>query len=385
MVRHRRFPALWIGVIGILSGLALFLHAPHAAANPDSYPYADVPCVWAPYTTHGRGARWCANYDWGTRPDNARPASVISPYGYAYRNCTDYVAWKLDSLGVPATIYRGLHHAKDWATPPADRGIVVDGVPAVGSVAVRTTGEYGHLAFVEAVAADGSIYISQYNRHADGVYSEDSGQPALLGFSLFIHMEAYMPSQAVAEPVIEPAAEEVPQQATVSEAEPDPELAPAPTVSLLSTETTGGTVTLQQVSSEPVRPPIPDVPIAAGVTEVQPDNLPRQAETPVIPVATPPPVITAPAVSTGPVPVPSVPASATPSPSAHDPPPAPSTALSYEPAVAPAAYMAPRATPSAWASWWPLGVFLAAVGLREGVRAWVRRKTVPVDARPHSA
>jgi surface antigen len=192
----RRF-LLW-GLFGLLVVLGC-LHATKGHAQA-AYPYPNKPCVHAPYGVQGTAPNWCPNYDWGDRPNDTSQANVISPYGYYYRNCTDYAAWKVSSLGVPADRYKGLGDAKTWAIRAPAKGVRVDGAAAVGSVAVRTSGQFGHLAFVEEVRADGIIRVSHYNYRADGNYSESVGTPASFGFAAFVHFEDFMPPPAMPPP-----------------------------------------------------------------------------------------------------------------------------------------------------------------------------------------
>lgn len=238
------------GVVFAFVMVWLFCHGQSASAQNGAYPYPDKPCVWAPHARQGVGPNWCPNYDWGDQPGSTAAANVISPYGYYYRNCTDYAAWKVHAQGVSPAQYKGLGNAKDWAARGPRNGLRVDGVPAVGSVAVRTTGKYGHTAYVEEVRPDGTIRVSQYNAKADGNYSEAVGTPRQFGFSVFVHFEDYMPkptppptqpsiSQPVAEPVDPPPTAALPAAAV--------EPAPAPAV------------TEPEVLSQPVTPATTEV------------------------------------------------------------------------------------------------------------------------------
>jgi hypothetical protein len=164
------------------------------------YPYQDMPCIHAPYAIQGSAAAWCSNYDWGLRRNDTGAASTISPLGYAYRNCTDYVAWRLAGDGIASSQYRGLGHAKTWADRAQSRGLSVDGRPAAGAVAVRPTGAYGHVAYVLAVYEDDTIRVAQYNKHGEGSFSEATGTPAGLGFSRFIHFESIAPAPVASMP-----------------------------------------------------------------------------------------------------------------------------------------------------------------------------------------
>jgi surface antigen len=173
-----------LGAMGVVVG-----NASPAAADTGGYPYYNMPCVVPPYGTTGTGY-WCSGYNWGTIPNNTSNASELSPYGYDYRNCTDYVAWKLSTLGVQPAQYKGLGNADTWGSNAASHGLVDNGSPKVGSVAVSTAGTFGHVAFVTAVNGT-NITVSQYNYGEDGNYSVQSGTAAGLGFSSFVHFEQY--------------------------------------------------------------------------------------------------------------------------------------------------------------------------------------------------
>ena len=154
----------------LLSCAVVLCNVLPAHAADGGYPYADM---------HGPGTS-PSGYTW-TDAQGRR----YSPYGYVYRNCTDYVAWKVVSLGVPATTIKGLGHAGQWADVAAKRNLSVSDKPSIWSVAVQTSGGYGHVAFVEEVYADGTITVSEYNV-TPGTFGVRTGTPASLGFSKFI-------------------------------------------------------------------------------------------------------------------------------------------------------------------------------------------------------
>jgi surface antigen len=169
--------AMVVAAIASLAGTS----AAHAEAG--GYPHWNMPCSHAPYATTGA----CANYDWGPVHDGSA-STTYSSRGYGYRNCTDWVAWRLQQLGLPDSKTRGLGNGKDWVNA-ASRGIIVDSTPAPGDAAVRTGGTYGHVAFVEAVNGN-NITVSQYNNGAVGEYSTQTGTPAALNFQKFLHFGA---------------------------------------------------------------------------------------------------------------------------------------------------------------------------------------------------
>jgi surface antigen len=197
-----------------LALLALLGFAGAARAATGGYPYSSMPCEHAPYAVSGR-ANYCADYDWGPK-HTARydDPSEISPYGYAYRNCTDFVAWKLATLGVPASLYRGHGNAKAWASVG---GVVTNTTPAIGAVAVQTGGTFGHVAFITAVNGN-KITIEEYNYGENGTYDPRSGTLTGLGFNRVTHFEAYEHGAA-------------PAPATPVPSIPDPPTSPPPTTS----------------------------------------------------------------------------------------------------------------------------------------------------------
>lgn len=81
-------------------------------------------------------------------PGNARN-------GYAYGNCTYYVAMK---RAVP----RGWGNARTWLQRAAASGYKTGTTPAVGAIAWTPFGRYGHVAYVEAVNGN-TVTISEMN------------------------------------------------------------------------------------------------------------------------------------------------------------------------------------------------------------------------------
>lgn len=123
------------------------------------YPWGLAPC----YHT-GQVDGYCYNYDW------AVGGSIWNWNlgGYGYRNCTDWVAYRVRVAGghVPS----GLGNAKLWDDRGPSYGLTVSSTPRVGAAAVSNSGNYGHVMYVEAVNGDGSIVVSDYNRAGTGKY-----------------------------------------------------------------------------------------------------------------------------------------------------------------------------------------------------------------------
>lgn len=143
------------------------------------YPWGNAYCV---HTGQVGGA--CYNYDWYF---NGGPWDV---WGYGYRNCTSWVAYKLASDSKSGFSYLG--NAAQWPANAAARGFGVSygsGARA-GDAAVNPNGFYGHVMYVEAVLSDGRVVVSDYNRLGDGYYRGPEGNSSgVLGQSglVFIH------------------------------------------------------------------------------------------------------------------------------------------------------------------------------------------------------
>ena len=90
-------------------------------------------------------------------------------YGYSYRNCTSYVAWRVVAEGVRVAAVQWLGDAGSWARNVTSAS--VDRTPAAGSAAVLE-GSPGHIAFVEAVLASGAIRVSEYNKFGAGGFDD---------------------------------------------------------------------------------------------------------------------------------------------------------------------------------------------------------------------
>lgn len=128
------------------------------------YPWGNAYCLHT-----GQVGGPCYNYDWYF---NGGPWDV---WGYGYRNCTSWVAYKLAADGKTGFTYLG--NAADWPGGAAARGFDVSyGSGArVGDAAVNPNGYYGHVMYVEAVFDDGRVVVSDYNRLGDGLYRGPEG------------------------------------------------------------------------------------------------------------------------------------------------------------------------------------------------------------------
>jgi surface antigen len=93
----------------------------------------------------------------------------LSPLGYYYRECVDFVAWRLNrdagSTGSPwkwtwGNLTPGGGNGSAWASNWAAKGRATGKTPVVGAVATFT---YNHVAYVQSVPGDGTVVLEEYN------------------------------------------------------------------------------------------------------------------------------------------------------------------------------------------------------------------------------
>ncbi len=158
-----------------------------ATAYADALGYPWPSDMQAPCQFGAAGGQSCVNpnkiddkYNWGVYV-----GGVFHKYreagGYEYRNCTDYTAWRLESVGVPASKVNGLGNGGSWYNnaPASERSLA----PKAWDAAV-VPGK--HVVFVESVNANGTITVSEYNRYGNGTGSTWTGRPVDRGFTEFV-------------------------------------------------------------------------------------------------------------------------------------------------------------------------------------------------------
>ncbi|MGO4785388.1 CHAP domain-containing protein [Cryobacterium sp. W22_MBD10_FK3] len=92
----------------------------------------------------------------------------LSPLGYYYRECVDFVAWRLNRDAgttspfkwVWSTMTPGGGNASAWANAWSNKGWASSKSPVVGAVAWFT---YNHVAYVQSVPGDGTVVLEEYN------------------------------------------------------------------------------------------------------------------------------------------------------------------------------------------------------------------------------
>jgi surface antigen len=100
------------------------------------------------------------------------PFDFADRWGYEYRNCTSYVAWRLAAADVNAKLFRDLGNAAQWlGAVRGEAGVVINHTPSADAVAVWEYGAYGHVAWVDSVRR-GTVTVSDYNYGGTGAYAE---------------------------------------------------------------------------------------------------------------------------------------------------------------------------------------------------------------------
>lgn len=100
-------------------------------------------------------------------------AAVYGAYnGYDYGFCTWYVANRRAEVG--SAVPSNLGNASTWDDRAAAMGLMVNKTPTVGAAVVTSQSGAGHVAFVEAINADGSIWISEMNSYGQASMSDST-------------------------------------------------------------------------------------------------------------------------------------------------------------------------------------------------------------------
>ncbi len=120
-------------------------------------------------------------------PYKTANSNNADPWGFYYRNCTSFVAWRMNRDGDPQsptqapfafwnTMYSSKwSHAKYWDDIAIANGIVVDNIPEVGAIAQWNentpgwSGANGHVGYISAVSGN-QVTIEWYNTNSDYKY-----------------------------------------------------------------------------------------------------------------------------------------------------------------------------------------------------------------------
>ena len=115
------------------------------------------------------------DYPWFSELSNNQGGG-LSPLNYFYRECVDFVAWRLNrdagSTKAPflydwSTLTPTGGNAYQWKYAWQKQGWETSTTPVAGSVAWYS---YGHIAYVKSVNADGTITVEDYNQSGMHIY-----------------------------------------------------------------------------------------------------------------------------------------------------------------------------------------------------------------------
>lgn len=139
-----------------------------------------------------------------TYPYASEDPNNADPWLFYFRECTSYVAWKINDVSRKAfsNYMLGGHfsNALNWDDNAQAIGFTVNHLPAVGAIAHwdadEGAGSLGHVAFVEAVAPDGTVSISEYNFSTAHGYGARCGIRAPRYIHIFTDAQVIAPAPA---------------------------------------------------------------------------------------------------------------------------------------------------------------------------------------------
>lgn len=114
-------------------------------------------------------------YPYQNKPTCASGNCTPDPWRFFYRECTSFVAWKLNAANGLRfhNDYDGngtldFGNAANWRNAAEKFGFKVDNTPKRGTVAWWS---WGHVAWVKSVNSDGTVTLEEYNYYRDGNYN----------------------------------------------------------------------------------------------------------------------------------------------------------------------------------------------------------------------
>jgi surface antigen len=169
---------------------------PGGAEAPVVEPPPPPPPVLDPVSGHlydPRGPKpVCASRVWSIN------GSIGDSWGFVLRNCTSFVAWRLQErnrMAGFANDFGGEHwgNAENWDDVARRLGYRVDHVPAIGAVAQSDDGRVGHVAWVSAIGP-GTVTIEEYNHATPGGYGS---RTVPVGDFRYLHLDDVAPSPLI--------------------------------------------------------------------------------------------------------------------------------------------------------------------------------------------
>lgn len=124
--------------------------------------------------------------------------SIGDPWGFVFRNCTSFVAWRMQERNRMAAFsnsFGGEHwgNAENWDDVARHLGYRVDSTPAIGAVAQSDAGRVGHVAWVSAIGP-GTVTVEEYNHGTAGGYGS---RTVPVGDFRYLHLDDLAPSPLI--------------------------------------------------------------------------------------------------------------------------------------------------------------------------------------------
>jgi surface antigen len=134
-------------------------------------------------------------------PNKDAPIDQPDQWQFDCRECTSFVAWRMNQLGVnftngmsgPNGTQGWFGNGDTWAANAIQIGFGVDNTPSVGAIAhynpnVSGAGDMGHVAYVAQVNGDGTIVLEEYNWAVAYAYHDPPRVINASDVSDFIHI-----------------------------------------------------------------------------------------------------------------------------------------------------------------------------------------------------
>ncbi|TPW72882.1 CHAP domain-containing protein [Schumannella sp. 10F1B-5-1] len=130
------------------------------------------------------------DYPWATDLTRSEGGG-LSPLRYYYRECVDFVAWRLNrDAGTTSAPYKwdwstltpNGGNASNWKAAWINHGWATGNTPEVGAVAWFN---YNHVAYVSGILGDGSVLLEEYNMGGKHVYGQRVVQPSEVPLFLY--------------------------------------------------------------------------------------------------------------------------------------------------------------------------------------------------------
>ena len=156
------------------SGQVSELRAQQAAAMAAAVSGGSAPGRWATSSSYPWSNKSMNYNDYCVYPDGS---SASDPWGYCYRQCTSYVAWKLATDGKGNQNFTGMGNANSWAY--GGSAVRSPGSVKSGDVIVWFVDPvYGHVMYIDSVS-NGYAYFSEFNANPAWGGTPSSGKISL--------------------------------------------------------------------------------------------------------------------------------------------------------------------------------------------------------------